>query len=301
MRRVVPWILWAACLGGIASFAWSQARVPVLAPAIHLPAMPTTSWARVSRGDTAGLVTVPVQIGPHAEPFLVDTGAEESVLLVSALDALGLPREVGPRVNVQTTNEQVVAHRVALHALQVGTRRWSEEPLLLLDAVAPFDELGVAGILGESLFDGDLLLIEPRTVHLVHPDSPDRPDTSGMVRISLEQPGARVPVVIDGVELEAWIDTGATRTSLSWAAARRVGVSELGPGGVSMGADGIAYEVHEARFDHLSLGPHRFEGALLQVGHADDGVEVRLGMDLLAQLDRFGVDYATHELLVPEG
>ncbi|MCP4807011.1 MAG: hypothetical protein GY913_26815 [Proteobacteria bacterium] len=301
MRRAIPWILWALCAVGLGVLTWRSTRVPVLAPAISLPAMPTTGWARVTRGDTAGLVTVPVQIGARAEPFILDTGADVSVLRRASMEPLGLPEELGPALTVRGINERTLGHRVAVQALQVGTRRWSEEAFLALDAEPLLAPLGAAGILGTPFFGQDLVLLEEQTVHLVHPASPDRPDLDGLVRVPFEREGTRVPVLVDGVELEAWIDTGATRSSLSWSAAQRVGTPELSPGGVQLGADGQAFEVQEGRFGTVVLGPTAFETPILQVGHADDGVELRLGMDLLGRMDRFGLDYATAEVLVPEG
>lgn len=300
MRRAIPYVLWALCAASLAWLTWTNTRVPVLAPAIHLPAMPTTLWARVSRGDTAGLVTVPVQIGDRAEPFVLDTGAGVSVLRKASIAPLGLPDELGPAQTVRGINDKTVGHRVAVHALQIGTRRWTEPAFLALDAEPLLAPLGVAGILGEPFFGADLLLVEADTVHLVHPDSPDRPDVAGLERIAFE-PGVRIPVALDGVALEAWVDTGATRSSLSWSAAQRVGMPELSPGGIQLGADGQAFEVQEAPFGRLSVGDTTFPDALLQVGHADDGVELRLGMDLLSRLDRFGLDFASSDVLLPAG
>jgi predicted aspartyl protease len=275
-------------------------RVPVLAPEASVEfefidrGERDAGWASGPRLDLGGIPVVEVDIGGQTAIFIVDTGAERNLVRPEALRRLGLPEAPGPLQHFRGINGPVSGHRLALRQLGFGGRTFRDQPFVAVDLVDFFEAVGgeIAGLLGRPFFGDEVLLFETDVLHLGEPE-----ETLALERLPARD-GVIVEVVLDGVTLEGWIDTGAARSSLSWTAARKVGVEDLRPGGAQVGAEGLVHPVAEATFDDLVLGPTRFMTPLLQVGHADERVELRVGMDLLERLDGFGVDFGEQEVLV---
>ena len=321
-RRQLPlpsrlsWALTALALAGCAAMIWQTHRVPVLAPHAKVerwalvPVLPdgttTTepSPGKVVVSRSGRVPQIPVQVGESTLQFVVDTGAERSVLRQGRLAEAGLPSHApGPVQRVRGVNASTQAISVALEELRIGDRRWSEQPFLVLDAEPLFELLApeAHGILGRPFLGEQVLRIEPDQVALASPEHAASllADLEALPT-TLDARGVRVPVTLDGVELVAWIDTGAQSSSLSTEAAERVGIQgPLRPGGGQLGAAGVAVDLVEADFGALNIGANRLHRPSLQVGHTDQRVELRLGMDLLGQLPAFALDYGEGLAYVP--
>ncbi len=312
----LSWALTAAALMGSVAMVWQTHRVPVLAPNARVERwalVPVFPDGTTPRGPTAGLVrvprsghvpTIPVQLGETTLDFVIDTGAERNVLRQGRMSQAGLPSHApGPVQRVRGVNSTTQAVSVALEELSIGDRSWLEQPFLVLEAEPLFELLAptASGILGRPFLGRQVLRVEADHVLLASPESAASllADLEALPTV-LDAKGVRVPVTLDGVQLTAWVDTGAQSSSLSAEAAALVGIE--GPtrsGSGQLGAAGVAVDVLEADFGALHIGANRVDRPTLQVGHADEGVPLRLGMDVLGQLDAFALDYGQARFYVP--
>lgn len=118
-----------------------------------------------------------------------------------------------------------------------------------------------------------------------------------------------VPVEIDGVKLDALVDTGAAISVVSGAAAQVLGWAEDDPrikaAGVMRGAAGQGAAVQSAVVGHLAVGPVTFRDLNLFFS-AQGGPSTAdsspptfiLGSDLLNNLEAFAVDFPKAQLLI---
>lgn len=188
-------LLGAACLGLGAASARAAAFAPALDPGSHLT---TEVWLDGK--------------GPFR--FVVDTGAERTVLAEDLADSLGLSR--GRRVMVEGIVRSVVAETAGVRELSAGsaTRERLYLPLL------PRSFLGADGYLGLDAIDGQRVVFDFRR-RLVTVTSP-RPPYVWEGR----RPGeTRIPALggyghlramdcrVDGVSAIVFIDSGAEATS----------------------------------------------------------------------------------------
>ncbi len=312
----LSWALTAAAMLGSLAMVWQTHRVPVLAPNARVerwalvPVFPDgTTTAQPSAGRVvvprSGQVpTIPVQLGESTLDFVVDTGAERNVLRQGRMRQAGLPSHApGPIQTIRGVNTTAQAVSVALEELSVGGRSWPNQPFLVLDAEPLFELLApsASGILGRPFLGHQVLRIEPERLLLASPDAAASllADLDALPTV-LDSKGARIPVTLDGVELTAWVDTGAQSSSLSRQAAELVGMrGPIRSGSGQLGAAGGTMDLVEADFGALNIGANRIDRPSLQVGHADEGVQLRLGMDLLGQLDAFALDYGQGRFYVP--
>ena len=298
MQRALPWTLVVLCGLSLAYLGWTMFRVPVLAPEASVEfdfvaeGSRDVGVAEVPRLDLGGLPVVEVQVGDNTAIFIVDTGAERNLIRPEALQRLGLPEARGPLQHFRGINGPLTGHKLALARLDFGPRTFRDQPFVAVEMEDFFEAIGgdIAGFLGRPFFGDEVLVFEQDRLRLG--------GDSQLARVPAE--GTRVQVTLDGVALEAWIDTGAARSSLSSSAARRVGSENARPGGAQIGAEGQVHPVAEATFESLVVGPLTFEEPVLQVGHRDEGVDLRLGMDLLERLDAFGLDFGDDALLLGE-
>lgn len=312
----LSWALTGLALLGCAAMVWQTHRVPVLAPHARVERwalVPVLPDGTTTSQPTPGLVQAPrsgevpvieVQLSSSTLDFVVDTGAERNVLRRGRMSEAGLPSYApGPVQRVRGVNATTQATSVALEELRIDQRSWPQQPFLVLDAEPLFELLAptASGILGRPFLGDQVLRIEPEQLWLASPGEGARllQDLEPLPT-SLTAKGVRVPVTLDGVQLTAWIDTGAQSSSLSSEAAELVGVQgPLRSGSGQLGASGVAVDLLEADFGALHIGANRLDRPVLQVGHADQDVQLRLGMDLLGQLDAFALDYGQSRFYVP--
>jgi len=285
------------CAGSLAWLAWTMFRVPVLAPEASVEFDFVAEGSRdggealVPRLDLGGLPVVEVEVGELKALFIVDTGAERNLIRPKALRRLGLPEARGPLQHFRGINGPLTGHRMALAHLGFGGRSFYDQSFVAVEMEDFFEAIGgdIAGFLGRPFFGDEALVFSEDSLRLG--------GDADLARIPARD-GTVVEVVLDGVTLEGWVDTGAARSSLSTSAARKAGVIDAQPAGAQIGAEGWVHPVAEAEFARLELGPLHFENPLLQVGHRDERVDLRIGMDLLERLDAFGVDFSTDEVLL---
>ena len=242
-----------------------------------------------------GLPTLQVRIGQSVLRLIVDTGANVNALSPAAAATLGLDSDLllsGNGAGGEIADVPVVA----LPPLDIGGHTFPGQAAVIADlGVERVDGLLGAGFLGAVTLEIDPaaheISLRPRGIA-----ASGKLDLSGLTRLPLhlyEGGLARVELSLEGdPPMPALVDTGAQRTTITWAAARarglRVGDPALKWAGEAVGADGRRIVLWEHRFVSLALGALQFQDTPLTVGnlpalrrHFGAGPAALLGMDLL--------------------
>lgn len=119
-----------------------------------------------------------------------------------------------------------------------------------------------------------------------------------------------VPIALNGVKVNALIDTGAAATIAPPAVLKALGWKKNDPhlkeGGEIKGATKNATRIREAIIDTLTLGPVNFRNIPLRftdspisrgIGQSDEAVVI-LGADLLDYLQAYALDFPKGELQI---
>ncbi len=266
-----------------------------------------------------GLPLVEAAVDGKPATFVLDTGAERTVLADTAVRELGLPRDkwVGSTIGgVGGVFER--SANATLRSFELGgvaLRRRSVNPVLSL-AVAPLplDALGgrrVSGLLGAdylSAYDLDLdlrggVLALVATRGCEAEPIPWEP-AHGVVPLARPRRfTVLAPVRLDGRVLQAQLDTGASLSVVSKRGMARLGIGSdqaapdaIGTGrGVGRGA--LALRLH--RFTMVGIGPVETHDVTLALAAPVNGYpfDMLLGTDLLSR-QRLFISYATNRLLI---
>ena len=265
-----------------------------------------------------GAITVAVQVNGIAATFVLDTGAQRSVVSEAAVRRLGLARDawigttmsgvggIESRPNADprslTLGDVPLVRRTLTHdnSLTVGVIPRTRVGTLLIDGMLGRDFL--------SLFDLDLDVPGRRlTLYQVH-DCAGRflPWKRGYaaIPVTLEAEYALVvPAAVDGTPLRAVLDSGASASLIGAPGLFRLGlrqatfaddpaeeVSGLGPRVVTM---------HQHRFRSLRVADQSIEQPLIWVApiRLTPIVDMLLGADWLAGR-RVWISFSTRQLFV---
>lgn len=260
--------------------------------------------------DLYSRMTVPVGVdGAAPLPFVVDTGANQSVISLEQAARLGL--KLGPPQLVHGAAGAAEAPTVVVDALTLGGR---VERAVTLSAL-PEEALGCPGLLGVDRLEGRQLVLDFAHARMRIADRNQvRPEAEEVVMRARRRSGKLTLLDVDagGLRALAFIDSGA-QTSIGnmalkalrarrspaavWFAAAVVGVTgQTLPGEVSV-------------LPELRVGEVSFRG--LAVVYADLHVfdlwsatrapALLLGMDVLSRFSRVTVDFARDQvrLLAP--
>lgn len=254
--------------------------------------------------DFAQRMTVEVRLGDHGPfRFLVDTGAQNTVVSSALADRLALPAGAGATV-VGIAGRQAVS-TVEIDELALGRRSF-------YGLVAPVLEshyIGVDGIVGLDGLQGQRVLMDFRHNLLAIDDAagPSRDSGYEIVVTARRRSGQLVmtDARIDGVRVDVVIDTGAETSvgnrALQQALARRGLSAQVLLTSVT-GQQALA-DVGLGR--KLDLGGMNF--ANVKLAYTDSpafgalGLERRpallLGMEQLRLFDRVAIDFARRKIL----
>jgi hypothetical protein len=169
-----------------------------------------------------GHVTVPMMIGGKPVSMLIDTGGLFSMLTPPTVAALDLAPQIIPFSRIQQYGGLRVDHFVEAHDVSLGGMQGYKFDFLVMPEHGYTSDIG--GLLAPDImrnYDADfdfanasfsLFLkdhCEGRVVYWTH-------DPAGIVDIKLNDFGQiSVPVVLDGKEIRATVDTGAYRSAVS--------------------------------------------------------------------------------------
>ena len=133
----------------------SLSQTPPQAAAPKSPAADPPLLVLDASLDEDARMTVPVMInGQGPFEFVVDTGADRSVLTPGVAERLALPP--GPEVIVHGVSGSVTSPTVRVAALRTGDARLSDVVLPVL----PYDRVGADGLLGVDILEGRNVVID---------------------------------------------------------------------------------------------------------------------------------------------
>jgi len=240
-------------------------------------------------------------------PWLVDTGAEISVLSQSAADRLK-PHYVEGTFSVGTTTEPVVGRIAVIDMVRIGTATVENVPVLVL----PDAQLAVGGgkvlpaILGLQVLNAfHRVAWVDHAKYLILGES--APRTRGSIyRLYWHDDGAGVPIETRLGVQGAFLDTGANSSLLRPSGLALVSPAERASAvqkKVHIGGAGGMVARTEAEYPSLSFSIAGADVRLKKVSMdlRDDQGAARLGMDMVAQFDLFLLDFETMRITVHRG
>lgn len=252
------------------------------------------------RHDNRGRPVVSVTINGRG-PFdmVVDTAAQTSLIAPSLADELALsPLGGNLRIAGATGSTQAQIYPVdRLNNRLVDARRVG---------IAAFPNPQVTsarGILGMEHFTGRALLFDrvARRVSAL-PSAPAAPGFATLKGVRRSDGLIAVPVRVNGVTVDALVDTGAAISLANPAALKAMGWEandpRLRPGGEVRGAAAGTSGIAVATMDTLAIGPATLRQVPLYFTLQPDGKgpQLILGSDLLNLFEAFSVDFPRAEL-----
>jgi hypothetical protein len=276
--------------------------------------------ATVALRVEGGAITLPVEVNGITAIFILDTGAQRSVVSEAAVQRLGLARDQWVGTTMRGIGGIDRRPNADPRSLSLGgvplVRRTLNHDTSLTVADLPRDTVGnqtIDGLLGRdflSLFDLDLDVPAHHVTLYRVDDCSGRflpwPGDYAAVPITIPTEQAIVvPVTLDGRSLRALLDTGAGSSLLG-----APGIYKMGLDLASLSADpsgqisGIGYRVltvHRHRFSALRVGNQTMASPQLWVEpvRLSPIVDMLLGADWLAGR-RVWISFATKQLFVAE-
>lgn len=287
-------------------FVTGAAAALALAPASAF-ADPPTDKDPVAARNVEDRLSIAVHInGKGPFEFIVDTGAERSIIASETADALALPR--GEPVLLRDITQSVTTGTARVDELLAGRERLRRAQLPVL----PRQWLEADGYLGLDIIDGHRLEFDfkKRTIDLESPRPSlaqiHRPDE---VIIRADGPRGKLRTVdcsVDNVGVSAFLDTGAGmsvgNTRLLDRLVRRKALIAAETIRI-YGVTGGSLDCRVVKLSHLVLPGLEFEDCLIAIadlqifdlwGLTKEPALV-IGMDLLRQFDEVTMDYGRKE------
>ncbi|MET0183277.1 MAG: retroviral-like aspartic protease family protein [Caulobacterales bacterium] len=257
--------------------------------------------------DSAGRVTTTVMLngqGPYT--FILDTGANRTVLAPEVVERLGIT-PTGPSAPITGVTGAHSAQQLRIASLETDAFRRSDVPAIVLGGHMLGDADGMIG--GDGFANLRMSIDLDRRVFTLEEGGGAAP--SGFVSIPGElrrQHLLVVDVVIDGVRAKALVDTGAEFSLINRALATRLrtvradddgyAVSGAGPQSAFSEASEVAL-IRRLRLGSAQMGGVRAFLADLPVFRDLSGREepaIVIGMDVWRRANVIAIDYARAEL-----
>jgi len=288
------WVAYLAvlgiCLGGLLFFLFgAQSNASGVAPMSlqHDGHYTTSVWVN---GE-----------GPFS--FIIDTGAQRSVLSRDLADRLGLSMLTG--ANVKATSGSGTGGISFLKSYSSPLFRRMGEMMVIL----PPGGIVKDGVMGMELFTS-------RRLELNFADASVRtgesgPTPTGFVGLPasiVQNTFVVVDAVINGIHAKSMIDTGARRTIANASLRKALGFADGDPRLTAAepvgGATSDKTKALKAKLSSLVLGSYRFEHPtitfaeipVLQSLDLDDQPAIVVGVDVLKTLKAMAIDYPRAEL-----
>jgi predicted aspartyl protease len=267
--------------------------------------LPLTVRPLSAGGALGASMVVRVTIGSHGFPFVVDTGAERSVIAASVARDLHL-RTVGPARTAATLGCRVSTRPVRLDHWRLGSRSLPAETVAAQNELPAIEIDGqpLSGLLGADVlsrfgtmtldYDGHRLILG------------GTPPTHGRtVPLVQHRNRARLPEVrasIDGTPGTWMLDTGSPNVLISADRATALALPRAGTTESSTGAADCTTKITPVRIGHWRMGTVPLPptvaasstiGALTHLRPSLTGV---IGSGVLASFGTATVDFTHHRL-----
>ncbi|MEP6635045.1 MAG: retropepsin-like aspartic protease, partial [Luteimonas sp.] len=236
--------------------------------------------------------------------FIVDSGAQASVLFNDAAKRLGLTPE--GNVAIHGASGDGSSGWVLVHEFRSGVFVRQDERMVVIPNNPGTD---ADGVLGMNAFVSSRVEwnIAGRQLRL---GASGKTPAGYIAQIGKVRQGSFFVVIVsvDGVPVKAVIDSGARRTTgnlqLLAALGFKDGDARLHPAESVQGATTQSIAARSTRLRSLGIGKHVFSMPMvtfadLPVFHPldlDDGPALIIGIDLLSTLQAFAIDYPREEL-----
>lgn len=257
----------------------------------------------------AGLPLVSATINGRQARLILDTGAESSIISVAAAKRLGVTTRYDFDRSMHGIGEAVQTGDARLDGMMLGGATLNFPRVLVGPIALNLGSVAPDGLLGASLlaeFDLDLDLPNRRLDLYERMDCPSfTPPWSGHFT-TLETTRSLsshpfFPIQLNGHTLSASLDTGAQRTVLSAAAAKRAGIGAASRlPGAEIRAQGATGETLPAEMHALRLSVGDISGAMAVMVTPlalPNDIDALLGADFL-QTHRVWLSYGSRRLFV---
>ncbi len=163
--------------------------------------------AMVLRWDASDRLTIPVTLnGQGPFPFVIDTGADRTVISAELARSLNLPQ--GPLVSVTNSGGVDAAPTALIAALQVGGRSGGPVEAPVLSAV----NLGALGMLGIDVLKDRHIVLDFNTRRLTSTESQGPPTEAGAIVVRGKSRFGQLILMdatVRGVPVLVILDSGA--------------------------------------------------------------------------------------------
>ncbi len=284
-------------------FAATSRRALLLGSVATMAAAPRPGTIVVSVDVTDGRCVVPVLFDGRMARMVVDTGAERTVITRAAAARLGLRRDLWvdtPMVGaggLLETRPNVDVGYATLGGVAL-LQNLPGRGLSLSVTDLPLGEED--GLLGGDMLRHHTLDLDMQTAQLVLGPPGETFSAGNCVPL---QPWAHglllAPLHVDGQELTALVDTGASATLINARGLYKLGITSAGAARdpvVTAAGLGGSFQGHMHRFAALQLGQLTVSNPLLLTAPVPEAAfDVILGLDILGQ-QRFLLSYASLRL-----
>lgn len=186
-------------------------RVKVASAVLLSPLASVEARSQSNRGRR--LLTIPVEINNIAGTFLVDTGADRTVIDSEFAQRLGLKPSGIVSVERNYSTERSIT--VAAHEVRIGPKRWSGIQLVMLDLsmLSRIQGTAISGVLGTDLLANMIVRLSysSGTAQV----TTDIGDGKSVVVLRKLRDRFFVPVRIGPSNFEMLLDSGTDMTALS--------------------------------------------------------------------------------------
>ena len=265
-----------------------------------------------------GAITVAVEVNGIAATFIVDTGAQRSLVTEAAVRRLGLARDQWVGTTMSGVGGIESRPNADPRSLTLGgiplVRRTLTHDTSLTVGVIPRTRVGtllIDGLLGRdflSLFDLDLDVPGLRlTLYQVHDCVgrflPWQGSYASVPVTLLAQNALVVPVTVDGTALRAVLDSGASASLIGAPGLSRLGLPPAGfaddPAEQVSGLGPRTVTMRQHRFRSLKVGNQTVDAPVIWTApiRLIPIVDMVLGADWLAQR-RIWISFSTRQLFV---
>jgi hypothetical protein len=261
---------------------------------------------------TGGHLVVPLTVNGGSANFVLDTGAERSMVTPDAVQRLGLTLDQWVGTTMHGVGGVVEHQNADPRSLTLGGIALQRHTITHDTSltVGPLPQMAADGLLGRdflSVFDLEFDLAAHRLKLYDVRGCSGRflPWTQPYASITAEMPMTHeliLPIILDGHQLPALLDTGASASMITLPGMIRLGLTQQtlagDPGGAVRGVGRQAPEMRRHRFASLQIGSEKQRDPVLWVAPVRLGpiVDALLGADWLAMQRRVWISFATSQV-----